>query len=497
MDHYTLLNKLYICSKNHCIAKKPLPFKPFKKAIIKSKTDVIYAQMIENIDLFKHFFSIKESELKEKGKKIQIQSPFQYKDFVYFGEYIEICENSENIEDYKYNKYNEYSKYSEFSKYSDYSKYNILSEFNNSENNNNNKINENKLIAHGRGILIYKNGNKYLGIFENGKKSKLGIYYFKNGSKYKGYWENNKFNGYGIYYYANGTIYEGYFKDNKRNGVGVVTIPNGDIYESIWNNGNISCIGKIIYKNGEIYEGYMKNYKKDSCGIINYPNGDLFIGIIFDDLLYFGTFSRKNGERYVGYFKNNKMNGYGKLKSFIKNEVYEGNFKDGIKQGIGKYFYSNGDTYKGYWLDNLRNGFGILKYNNGDWFEGIFIKDIRNGIGIFYEKKGEEYYYGEWVNDNKEGIATIYNPHWNYIGAVKNGIRLGLGFLFYYQNVYIGRFKDNMLDDEGTIIKYKTEEEKQMELEKEWIKKYGFKDPNEISNNSKFKFYSINKYLSY
>ena len=257
MDSNTLLNKLYLYSKNHCIAKKPLPF---KKHIIGSKMDEIYYKMIENIDLFNHFFSIKEAELKEKGIKIQIQSPFQYKDFIYFGEYIENVENSENNSKYnEYSKYSEYSKYDkysnngifsefskygEFSKYSKYSDYNKYSEYSNSENN---KISDNKLIAHGRGIIIYENGNKYLGNFENGKKSKLGIYYFKNGSKYKGYWENNKFNGYGIYYYANGTIYEGYFKDNKRNGAGVVTTSNGDIYESLWDNGNISCIGKIIY----------------------------------------------------------------------------------------------------------------------------------------------------------------------------------------------------------------------------------------------------------
>jgi len=425
MDSNTLLNKFYLYSKNHCIAKKPKPFKEkiekidFKKAVIKSEMDDVYKEMIENIDLFKQFFCIKESELKDKDKNIQIQSPFQYKNFIYFGEYIENKENNEN------NKIN--------------------------ENNNN----ENKLIAHGRGILIYKNGDKYLGNFENGKKSKLGIYYFKNGAKYKGQWEKNKLNGFGIFYYANGTIYEGYFKDNKRNGAGILTTSNGDIYESIWENGNISCIGKIIYKDGKIYKGYIKNYKKDSCGAIQYPNGDAFSGIIFDDYLYFGTFTRKNGEIYVGYFKDNKMSGYGKLKNVIKNEVYEGYFSNDKKQGIGKYFYNNGDIYNGYWFDDLRNGFGTLKYHNGDWYEGMFVKDIKNGIGIYYEKKGDEYYLGEWVQDNKEGVATIYNQNWTYEGTVKNGVRVGLGFLFYDENMYSGNFKDNMLDGEGTLFSSK------------------------------------------
>ena len=80
----------------------------------------------------------------------------------------------------------------------------------------------------------------------------------------------------------------------------------------------------------------MKNYKKDSCGIIQYPNGDTFTGIIFDDSLYFGTFTRKNGECYLGYLKDNKMSGYGKLKNVVKNEVYEGYFNNDKKQGIGR-----------------------------------------------------------------------------------------------------------------------------------------------------------------
>ena len=412
IDSNTLLNKFYLYSKNHCIAKKPKPFREkiekiekikFTKAIVKSQMDDIYKEILLNIELFKQFFCIKEAELKDKN--IQIQSPVQYKNFIYFGEHIE---NSEN-----------------------------------------------KLIAHGRGILIYKNGDKYLGNFENGKKSKLGIYYFRNGAKYKGYWEDNKLNGYGIYYYENGNKYEGNFKDNKRNGVGILTTTNGDIYESLWENGNISSIGKIIYKDGKIYQGYMKNYKKNSCGIIKYPNGDVYTGIIFDDSLYFGTFNHKSGECYVGHFKDNKMSGYGKLKNIIRNEVYEGYFTADKKQGIGKYCYSNGDIYNGYWFDDLRNGFGILKYHDGDWYEGMFVKDIKNGIGIYYEKKGNEYYLGEWAQDNKEGIATIYNQNWTYEGTVKNGVRVGLGFLFYDENVYCGSFKDNMFDGDGTIINSK------------------------------------------
>ena len=193
MDDNTLLNKFYLYAKNHCIAKKPKPFKEkYEKIVsrknnVKSEMDDIYQDMIENIDLYLKIINNEDFLLKDEIK-VQIQSPFKYKSYIYFGEYM-----------------------------------------------------VDKNIAHGRGILIYKNGDKYYGNFENGKKSKKGIFYFsKKGAKYKGEWTSNKKNGYGVYYYPNGTIYEGNFKENKRHGFGILKTSNGDIYETFWNEGNVS-----------------------------------------------------------------------------------------------------------------------------------------------------------------------------------------------------------------------------------------------------------------
>ena len=160
----------------------------------------------------------------------------------------------------------------------------------------------------------------------------------------------------------------------------------------------------------------------------------------------------KNGNSYYGYYSKNKKNGYGKYKYITNGEVYEGYFVNDKKQGIGRYFYSNGDIYTGYLFDDLRNGFGIIKFNNGDWYQGMFVKDIRHGIGIYYEKKGDEYYLGEWVEDKKEGVATIYNQNWYYNGSVKNGIKDGYCTFIFEDNIYTGPFKDNMWEGYGTLI---------------------------------------------
>lgn len=43
--------------------------------------------------------------------------------------------------------------------------------------------------------------------------------------------------------------------------------------------------------------------------------------------------------------------------------------------------YSNGDVYDGEWKNNLRHGVGICYYANGDIYEGKWEEDRRNGLG--------------------------------------------------------------------------------------------------------------------
>ena len=67
----------------------------------------------------------------------------------------------------------------------------------------------------GKGIIIYKSGNKYDGYWEEGKKSGKGIYYFKNGDFFKGEWKNGKKNGKGIFYYKDKNLEEeGFWEDD-------------------------------------------------------------------------------------------------------------------------------------------------------------------------------------------------------------------------------------------------------------------------------------------
>lgn len=66
---------------------------------------------------------------------------------------------------------------------------------------------------------------------------------------------------------------------------------------------------------------------------------------------------------YTGECKSGKANGNGKA---IGINTYEGEFKNGVPEGKGKYSWSNGNYYYGGWKKGLKEGKGELhQFENG------------------------------------------------------------------------------------------------------------------------------------
>ena len=53
-----------------------------------------------------------------------------------------------------------------------------------------------------------------------------------------------------------------------------------------------------------------------------------------------------------------------------KNGVYEGSYRDGKRNGSGKFIWKNGESYEGDWQNGKKNGHGIWKTLKGDYYEG-------------------------------------------------------------------------------------------------------------------------------
>ncbi len=195
--------------------------------------------------------------------------------------------------------------------------------------------------------VSYTDGDKYVGLLNNGLKNGKGELFLSNGEKYTGVFEN----------------------DNKQ-GIMKITTPckgeNKEIETSVIFKDN-----KIIAQNSEnfaveleiefgIYTGGMKEGKPSGQGECVYPNGD----------------------------------------------KYDGEWSDGLKKGKGTCIWADGDRYDGEWLNNKRHGKGVMLYADGDKYDGEWVCDEEKGKGTYIWANGDRY-DGEWVNGKIQGKGVL------------------------------------------------------------------------------------------
>lgn len=96
--------------------------------------------------------------------------------------------------------------------------------------------------------------------------------------------------------------------------------------------------------------------------------------------------------------------GYHKV-TFDNGDVLEGNFKNGVLNGQGKSYNSEGWKYVGCFRNSQMHGKGTLTTPWGDKYTGEFVDgEIRSGTHTFAVGK----YVGEFRNGNFNGIGTLY-----------------------------------------------------------------------------------------
>jgi hypothetical protein len=235
------------------------------------------------------------------------------------------------------------------------------------------------------------NKNLYEGDLKDGKRHGKGKMIYNNGDVYEGDWKEGKRHGKGKMIYNEGDVYEGEWKKGKKHGKGKMTYNEGDVYEGDWKENNIHGKGKMTYNKrnfirGSMYNGYWKKNKRDGKGKF------FFRGNVFE-----------------GDWKNNLI--HDKLKiTYGDGSVYEGDGKTGggetFRHGKGKMTYSNGAVYIGNWDLGEIGGIGKMTYSNGDVYIGQWAEDQRNGNGLFVFSNGVRI-EGKWKNDINDKEAKI------------------------------------------------------------------------------------------
>ena len=152
---------------------------------------------------------------------------------------------------------------------------------------------------------------------------------------------------------------------------------------------------------------------------------------------------------YEGEWKNGKRDGIGLL---TKKDIatFMGEFVEDKVNGFGKFIVENECDYIGYWKDSKVNGYGIYNNKGIRSYKGNWKNDEQNGFGI--EKLPKIEYTGEFVNGNKEGYGIMNIKNAKYEGQISNGNINGIGtFTFDDKRKYQGEFVNNKIEGYGVF----------------------------------------------
>lgn len=116
------------------------------------------------------------------------------------------------------------------------------------------------------------------------------------------------------------------------------------------------------------------------------------------------------------------VNGRGKM-LYANGNIYEGDFVNGKREGLGTSTFTNRATYTGQYSKGLFHGKGKYNYPDGGVYEGNWVDGRIEGQGIYTAKDGG-YYSGEWKNNKSNGYGKNYNKSTNITleGTWKDGV---------------------------------------------------------------------------
>ena len=122
-----------------------------------------------------------------------------------------------------------------------------------------------------------------------------------------------------------------------------------------------------------------------SCKVIDPELQGTYTGPCDNKGFAYGTGSASGTAKYDGEFRNGKKQGFGKKQWPKTGDTYVGEFDDDYRHGYGTYSWGKlspyaGQQYIGDYVKDFREGFGTYHWPNGDKFTGNWKRDIRYGM---------------------------------------------------------------------------------------------------------------------
>ena len=213
---------------------------------------------------------------------------------------------------------------------------------------------------------------------------------------------------------------------------------------------------KVYQNSSSLSEEKISDNKEDKSGLVKegfgkfiFDDGTEFCGIFHNNILQnYGKYTsinhkdnnekeiiitdNSNFEEFIGEYNNYVPDGFGIYKNFITNLKVKGIFKGNYISGIGIEDSVEGDyIYYGDFINNKKEGYGTIEWKDGSKYQGEFKDNQINGYGMI-KYPDNKFYQGEVKNARMEGFGEFFwKDEKRYIGNYKNDKRNGFGIYIF------------------------------------------------------------------
>jgi hypothetical protein len=169
-----------------------------------------------------------------------------------------------------------------------------------------------------------------------------------------------------------------------------------------------------------------------------------------------GKYMIDGGVWYEGTFVEGRMEGQGKMTDpYDARSYYEGAFADNVPEGQGRMVYSDGTYYSGSYTGGKRQGAGQIHFADGSLnFDGHFEDDALSGPGTLWTEEGDKY-VGSFLYGMMFGPFKQYHDgKLVYDGEFQGSYKEGPGKEYVDDSlVYDGEFMYGLRNGTGKLYK--------------------------------------------
>jgi hypothetical protein len=133
--------------------------------------------------------------------------------------------------------------------------------------------------------------------------------------------------------------------------------------------------------------------------------------------------------------------------------------RDGLPHGIGEIVlhkpgYRRGGTYIGEFRNGMKTGLGSILYLDGEPYTGQWVRDGLTGYGYRKNRQGHEY-RGEFVESHSHGFGEyLIRDYCRFVGEQHRGLQHGKGINYFSLNTAAVDFNHGILisRDNGSLL---------------------------------------------